>query len=186
MAQPFRVGSLLEEIENYMKHDQVNEACKLQFVKQCTEVFIQEALPTLQYLAKSIPRYAFYISQIEKDINNMRDSIDMDYVQLLDLQMTNMCMSLFQVEGYNRKHWDTEKFKEVITDIMKKQVKEDQMNTVTTNTLLTLHFCNTFLKQVELLCGSVFDSVHGFASTRCIFIQLLCLCYKPDQTHRDR
>jgi hypothetical protein len=69
------------------------------------------------------------------------------------MQITNMFVLLFRIGPFESTDWDEEIFINSLVGHMKFQVQKDQWDTVETSTRLALHFCDTFVKQMQLLCA---------------------------------
>jgi hypothetical protein len=120
----------------------------LEWVKKCLTVFKQEAYPHLDTIQNLIPRYKFEIGEIQNNCHGLEKAIYMDDLKFEVIHITNMFVSLFRIGTYKSTDWDKEVFINSLVGHMQFQVQEDQQNQVTTSTILALHFCNTFVKQL--------------------------------------
>jgi hypothetical protein len=91
----------------------------------------------------------------------------MDYLKFVLIQMTNAFEHLFHVGTYTVSDWDTDSCIDSTVRYMKHQVQSSQQNRVATSTILALHFCSTFLKQLRLLSTTVHRRVKKIHSVAC-------------------
>ena len=148
-AQAYSMDILLTQIRD----GKIQQTDILEWVKKCLTAFKEEACPHLDTIQKLIPRYQFVVSEIQKNCNDIEQATDMENLKFDVIQITNMFVSLFQIGTYKSTDWDKEVFINSLVGHMQFQVQEDQHNQVATSTILALHFCNTFVKQLRLLCA---------------------------------
>ena len=145
-------------------------------VNECLAAFKQEAYPHLDTIQKLIPRYNFVVSEIQKNCNDIEQASDMEYLKYEVIQITNMFVSLFQIGTYKSTDWDKEVFINSLVGHMQFQVQEDQQNQVATSTILALHFCNTFVKQLRLLCAFQTQEIDPTTELRILLLELQKYC----------
>ena len=144
---------LLTQIQDrLMQTHHMNEEASMEWVRKCLTAFKAEALPHLRKISQLIPRYEFQVSLIEENCNDVAEATSMDYLKIVLIQMTNAFEHLFHVGTYTISDWDTDACIDSIVRYMTHQVQPSKQNRVATSTILALHFCSTFLKQMRLLC----------------------------------
>ncbi len=147
---------LLNEIQDQIiQRDMMHVHDQLKLVKQCLAAFKSEAYTQLDIIKTLIPKYAFTVASIKEDCADIEESTDMKDLKFKVIHITNSFMRLFQIGTYKPTDWDKETCIHSIVGHMRFQAQKDQQNQVATSTILALHFCNTFIKQMRLLC--VFD-----------------------------
>ena len=124
-----------------------------EWVNKCLTAFKQEAYPHLDTIQNLISRYKFDIGEIHKDCDDIEQAGDIDYLRFLVIHITNMFVFLFRIGPFESTDWDEEIFINSLVGHMQFQVQKDQWDKVATSTRLALHFCDTFVKQMQLLCA---------------------------------
>ena len=171
-AQAYNMDLLLTQIwDGNIQQEKIWE-----WVKKCLTALKQESYPHLDTIQKLIPRYQFVVSEVQKNCNDIEQASDMDHLKFEVIQMTNMFVSLFQIGTYKSTDWDKEVFINSLVGHMQFQVQEDQQNQVATSTILALHFCNTFVKQLRLLCAFQTNEIDPCTELRILLSELQKYC----------
>jgi hypothetical protein len=166
--KPFKLDDLFRKIQDIIISNDgiLNPEDQLHWVKTCVKLFQAEALPNLQTIQEILPRYEFYVDNIQKDCDDIATAQNMDHVVFVAQQVSTDITNLFHLpeQKWKKTHgrsmcddWDQEACVESIVTHMKNQVRNsNDKHKIETCTILGLHLCNTFVKQLRLLCGSEF------------------------------